>query len=313
MERPAKIERRAGLSEATFVADYLVPNKPIIVTDAMESWAGRSKWTPAFFLREFGQEEVQVYDHLFDLIDMTSLADYLGRNFGKPEGEESAEYVRWYSMLKDIDFLWSDEVFARLSDDWKQPAFLPDSDYVVPFCPAPATISVTGCRFPYKGLFFSGKGARTRLHRDPFGSEAILCQVHGRKHFAFYPPQDDDYVRAGTAFVDPRAPDRAIFPNFDKARPVFEDVLAPGEIVFIPDGWFHDVMSLDDSISITWNFVHRARAAPFARILAESPQDREVDVVRFFLADQIAAGANVADILSNLGLAPAQSTMENAG
>jgi hypothetical protein len=298
-----KVERRTDLTQAAFIADYLVPNRPVIVTDAMTSWPGSGKWTPEFFVREFGQEEVQVYDHLFDLVDMTSLADYLERNFGKPEGEESVEYVRWYSKLKDIDFLWSDEVFARLGADWTQPAFLPDSGYVIPFCPVSATISVTGRRFPYKGLFFSGRGARTRLHRDPFGSEAILCQIHGRKHFAFYPPGDDRYVRSGTAFADPRAPDRAAFPEFARARPVFEDVLAPGEIVFIPDGWFHDVTSLDDSISITWNFVHSARAEPFARILAESPQDREVDVVRFFLADRIRPEAGIGEILSSVGLA----------
>lgn len=211
--------------------------------------------------------------------------------------------MRWYSKLKDVDFLWSDEVFARLSMDWTQPAFLPASGYVIPFCRPPATISVTEQRFPYKGLFFSGKGARTRLHRDPFGSEAILCQIQGRKHFAFYPPEDDRYVRSGTVFCDPLAPDRDMFPEFAKARPAFEDVLAPGEIVFIPDGWFHDVTSLDDSISITWNFVHSARAQPFARILAESPKDREVDVVRFFLDGRLSPEAGVGDILSSVGLA----------
>src|SRR5215475_619513 len=48
------IERRANLSYEQFAREYLWPNKPVIVTDAMRNWKALERWTPDFFKHEFG-------------------------------------------------------------------------------------------------------------------------------------------------------------------------------------------------------------------------------------------------------------------
>jgi hypothetical protein len=40
-------------------------------------------------------------------------------------------------------------------------------------------------RFPYRGLLIAARGARTRLHRDPFCTDAVVCQFHGVKKRRF--------------------------------------------------------------------------------------------------------------------------------
>lgn len=302
------IPRTADLSEATFVDQYLVANRPVILTDVATAWQAQAIWTPQFLLDRFGDQLVQVYDQLFSLIDLTDLSDYLERNFGKGQ-DRAIEYVRWYSQLSDVEVPWSDEIFDSLARDWEHPGFLPRSGFVLPFCQAPDSVSAPHDLFPYRGIFISPQGGRTRLHRDPLGSQAILWQVYGRKNVTFYPPYLDEVLRSGCEFVDPLNPDLKQFPRFPKAEPVFNGDLGPGEILFIPDGWFHDVVSITDSISVTWNFVHSLRIAPFIDVIAGESAEQDFDVAQFFLSSRIGTNASresVFDLLKDLGLMDGQ-------
>ncbi len=285
------VRRVTNISAETFMTDYLVMNRPVIVTDAMDHWVALRRWTPTYFGDRFGENEVQVYDDLFTLEDITTLQSYLDQNFNQPPDVECSTYVRWYAKFKDVDFCWSDHAFGELSGDWASPYFLPLSSYCLPYVCPPVTARVEKDPFPFKGLFISGRGARTRLHRDPIGTQAILCQCFGEKSIRFYPP-------------GPAGQPSGTGPDAEPAggwHPVAEDVLRPGDLIFIPDGWYHDVTTLSDSISITWNFVHAARAQGlFDALNAAGPGEVGLDVVRYFLADHMAPGAGIADMLTLL-------------
>jgi hypothetical protein len=54
-------------------------------------------------------------------------------------------------------------------------------------------------------------------------------------------------------------------------------------VIYVPAGWFHHVVTVSDSISLTWNFVHASACRPFLEYLASGPPADEMDVVRFFL------------------------------
>jgi ribosomal protein L16 Arg81 hydroxylase len=67
--------------------------------------------------------------------------------------------------------------------------------------------------------------------------------------------------------VDPENVDRDRFPLFRKAKPI-EITVAPGEVLFIPIGWWHHVRALDLSISISFSnfrFKNRYPESPFQR------------------------------------------------
>ncbi len=295
-----QIERRQELDEADFIEGYLQPGRPVVITDAMDVWANRQRFTPERLRAEFGDLNVQVYNDLFDLVNIMTLSEYLAGHFNKSGDEPSREYVRWYTKLKDVDFLWADEVFERLEEAWDNPYFLPTHSYAIPFCPASERISPVTHRFPYKGLFISGKGARTRLHRDPWNSNAILCQFYGEKKITLYAPDQQECVMNGEAFVDPADPDLARFPLFSKATPAFEDTLEPGEIAFFPSGWFHDVTSISDSVSITWNMVHVSNLKAFEAHVAQYPAEGELEIARFFLRPWLSSNVSGPEIVSFL-------------
>lgn len=275
------IPRTTRLTSAAFIRDYLQTSTPVIVTDTMDDWRRRGTWNPTYFRNHLGAMEVQVYDDLFTLINIEELGDYLDRNFGKAGDARSTEYVRAYVRFKDVEFTWADRLFEALAENWGHPEFFPREDFVLPHTSPGRQVSPVHDLFPYKGLFISGRGARTRLHRDPFCTDAVLCQFHGEKQVRFYGPEYTEHLMNDGEFVDPEAIDATRFPTFASITPTYDDVLRPGEILFIPAGWFHDVTTLSDSISITWNFVHQARADAYQREVGNPLNDYDRDMLAY--------------------------------
>jgi hypothetical protein len=281
------IPRKSNLSKSAFVNDYLRPNQPVIVTDGMDTWRAKHAWTPEYFVNKFGDTDVQVFNDLFMLTRVKKLKDYIETTFGQ-EGmpRRKPGYVRWYTRLSAEDRVpWADQSFAELEADWSLPDFLPENDYLLPYCAPNDTISPVNSAFPARGIFISAKGARTRLHIDPWASNAVLFQVYGRKDFVLYAPDQREYLMHGEDMVDPANPDLDRFPDFPKTEPLYRDTLMPGEMVHIPRGWPHHFDTTTDSISLTWNFVHANSWLPFFDYLTSPPPPAELETIRYFLHD----------------------------
>jgi hypothetical protein len=277
-----EIERVSGLTRDAFVEGYLAPAKPVIVTDATADWELARTWTPDYLRKVYGASQVQVYNNYFDLRDVTTLDKYLTKYFGRETVTGSVPYVRWYSKMKDVDFVWSDREFDSFKTQWSLPAFIPDRDYLFPFCMSPDRIDPTVDYFPARGVFISGKGGKTALHVDPWASDAVLIQVYGEKQWFMYDPQQRELLTNGTKLVDIEKPDPAKFPAFSRAKPTYTFTLRPGELMYVPRGWFHHVNTLTDSISLTWNFVHSVAERDFMSYLDAGIPADDRDIVRFF-------------------------------
>lgn len=107
-------------------------------------------------------------------------------------------------------------------------------------------------------------GTVTPLHCDY--DDNIFAQVWGRKRITLAPPHHEPflYVREANPVlfgspVDAEAPDFARHPLAREALLV-ECVVEPGEALYVPAGWYHQVRALEFSLSVNrW-----ARGVPFA-------------------------------------------------
>lgn len=52
----ANIERRSGLSFKMFMDEYIIPNRPVILTDASKDWKAYQFFTPDFFKKNFPEK-----------------------------------------------------------------------------------------------------------------------------------------------------------------------------------------------------------------------------------------------------------------
>lgn len=286
-----------SMTEERFVSDYLRRNQPVVVRQLDYD---RDKWNPAWFKQHLGDLPVLRYDALFDLQEISTLASYLDDEFGREGGayREKVPYVRWYNRIKDVEHAWGDEAFERLATLWKMPPYLPRRDMLIP---VKTDVDPTVDRFPYRGILIAARGARTRMHRDPFCSDAMVAQFYGSKEVALYHPSRTDELRnkggdgnSFGGFVDVRGEDL----NRVSIEPDFHGTVGPGDVVYIPHGWLHDVIATEDSLSITWNFVHEMGSMEFIDYLMSGAEtDSEFEVLNYFYALSGHQFANARDVV----------------
>ncbi len=243
-----QIERRASIAEADFSRLYKARNQPLVITDAGRNWRALAAWNFDFFRSKYGATEV-------------TCARYDGQ---------------WYQGANTRQMLLGDFIDGILSRDWKSfPYYI--RDYYSLFeqhpelladCPIPAYFfdwfgrAPAFMRRPGPRLFVGPAGAITPFHSDIWGTHAWMTQIVGRKRWILISP---DQARClGPRInkpgglpryaIDPADPDFARTPEFGDAHPV-EATIGAGEAIFVPGGWFHHVVSIDPTVSLTGNFM----------------------------------------------------------
>ena len=131
-------------------------------------------------------------------------------------------------------------------------------------------------RPPLTFIFIGPKGACSKLHSDVWHTSAWLAQLQGRKHFTFFHPDHTRLVHNEThGWADPAkgvAAHRETHKYYHAAQP-FTATISPGDIIFIPSKWSHQVTSLDHAVSVTSNYIDQSNIKsclmPFTKYLEQ--------------------------------------------
>lgn len=124
-----------------------------------------------------------------------------------------------------------------------------------------------------------GNAVNVQTHFDL--NDNIACVVAGRRRFTLFPPDQVgnlyvgplDFTLSGppVSMVDVAAPDLERFPRFAAAQEAAQTAeLAPGDAIYIPYGWWHNVRSLERFnilVNYWWNEARPERGAPFDALL----------------------------------------------
>ncbi|XP_059428480.1 arginine-specific demethylase JMJ22-like [Corylus avellana] len=139
-------------------------------------------------------------------------------------------------------------------------------EYEVPVYFQEDLFSVLGHERPdYRWIIIGLAGSGSSFHIDPNSTSAWDAVIKGSKKWVLFPP---DLIPPG---VHP-SPDGAEvacpvsiiewFMNFYittktwKKKPI-ECICKAGEVIFVPNGWWHLVINLEESIAITQNYASR--------------------------------------------------------
>jgi histone arginine demethylase JMJD6 len=235
----SQVNRRHNLSLGEFRETYLRPQRPVVITDAIEHWPARSLWTFAYFKERFGTARVGVHrydeEHEFrpDAVSEMTLGEYVDAVTTK-DWKQFPYYLRdnWRLFHAYPELLEQHDVPAYFFDWFR---FLPEF-----------------MRLPYPRIFIGPKGAVTPLHADIWGTHAWLSQLVGRKRWLLFSPEQKQYLYDYDVRCE--APDFNRHPLYRNARPL-EAVIGPGDTIWVPSNWSHWVHSLEAGISITYNYM----------------------------------------------------------
>lgn len=232
------IPRVSFLSQQEFLDQYYSQNKPVIFTDIMKNWKALQRWTPEYFKENYGQVTVEVqanrdadpnYEINVEQHRKTILfQDYIDRLLEKGDSND-------YYMVANNRTFDRPEMKDLLNDIEIFPEYLNPAEK-------------EGRIF----FWFGAGGTVTPLHHDPIN--IFLAQVSGRKLIKMISPEQTPFLYNEVGVfsqVDFENPDYHRYPLFRNVRSI-DAILHPGEVIFLPVGWWHYVKSLDLSVSVSF-------------------------------------------------------------
>jgi hypothetical protein len=237
------IERRTGLTRASFAEEYLDLNKPVIFTDLMDPWPGKNKWTIEYFKSEYGHLQVPVFSGNYSKP---------GKNYMSPDRIiPFREYLEVLEQGPTDLRLFLFNIFKHapeLLDDFSIPTIMDGFIKDFPF------------------MFFGGEGSKVALHYDIDLAHVFLNQFHGRKRVVLFSQEQSRNIYhhpfTVASYINVNDPDYQRFPALKNAWG-YECMLMPGETLFMPSGHWHYIEYTDGGYSMSLraneSYVRRAK------------------------------------------------------
>lgn len=266
------------LSENDFLTKYEETNTPVVLAGACKSWKAFQKWNSVDYLaNSTSGQNFRATSGAAPLHAEFTLAAY--HDYCKsPLLEEAPLY------LFDRTALVNDN--SRLKDD-----YYPDLQRTCPFWdPSQGTHDL----FQYLGrskrpdhtwLIMGPRRSGSSWHVDPNSTHAWNAAICGRKRWIFYPPgctppgvypsADGEEVAMPISigewllnYYQQEHVSNLHSTSLPDRRPL-ECTVEPGDVIFVPHGWWHAVVNIDEkvNIAITHNYVSLSNLPTVLRFL----------------------------------------------
>uniref|UniRef100_A0A182WHB9 Jumonji domain-containing protein 4 n=1 Tax=Anopheles minimus TaxID=112268 RepID=A0A182WHB9_9DIPT len=131
----------------------------------------------------------------------------------------------------------------------------------------------------YRFVYMGPKGTWTAFHADVFGSYSWSVNIFGKKQWYLLPPGEELKLLDNLRNLPFSVTDQTL----QDAGVLFFSVLQlPGEAIFVPSGWYHQVLNVEDAISVNHNWFNGCNVVKIWNNLREALNDvrREIDDCR---------------------------------
>lgn len=246
-----------NLSAAEFVRCYERQSCPVLLEGAAAAWPAMQTWSRSSLLERFGETPFTVGPCDLPLREYYA---YASRN------------------LDDAPLFVFDKKFSlrapALLQDYEVPAVFKDRDL----------FDLLGDSRPaFRWLLIGNRRSGSKWHVDPNKTSAWNAVVRGRKHWFMLPPGcPPPGVHSSPDGADVTQPVSLIewfFNFYDELRRLAdanaawdlkEGTCGPGDAIFVPCGWWHCVINLDDdTIAVTQNYASETHVHSVRRFLSE--------------------------------------------
>uniref|UniRef100_A0A8C5PXK3 Bifunctional peptidase and (3S)-lysyl hydroxylase JMJD7 n=1 Tax=Leptobrachium leishanense TaxID=445787 RepID=A0A8C5PXK3_9ANUR len=254
-------------SPLAFYREWVCPNRPCIIRDAVAHWPALHKWTTRYLRTCIGSKLASV------AVTPNGYADAVYKDrFVMPEEREMAlsnflDIVEKKSHQPGVFYI--QKQCSNLTEEF--PELLLDVESHIPW------MSEALGQLPDAVNFWLGEEAAvTSLHKDHY--ENLYCVISGEKHFILHPPSDRPFIpyemyqparyhlqddgsfsvmdeegaeKVPWIPIDPLDPDFTLYPEYRKTRP-FHCTVRAGEMLYLPSLWFHHVRQSHGCIAVNY-------------------------------------------------------------
>lgn len=239
--RLTAIERVSGLTSQQFLEQYYAVNRPVILTGEMAGWPALARWTPEYLKSAVGARPIEFqgertrderFEMYKDVHRREAPFDVFIDQILRP-GAGNDAYITAYNSQRNA------EALSVLHGDL---------GFLDKFLDYQAAV-------PHGMMWIGPAGTVTSLHHDLTNN--FIAQMVGRKRIKFMPAAEvgklynHQHVFSEIADLEDPGIDVARHPRLTELR-FYDVLLEPGEILFMPLGWWHQVKSVDFSVTITF-------------------------------------------------------------
>ena len=243
------VERRTQLDHETFVHEFCSVPRPVVISGGAKTWRAFREWTSGALAAKYGAVAVPVKTlgskSRRSQMTITEYVEYL-RDFEAGHNTELRYLVDWQFAKSAPELLSDIRSPEFVGQDW--------------FSLLPSTIQPD-----YRWIYIGVAGTFGPLHVDLQATSAWLAVIDGKKEVVFFEPNTTQHVYKGA--VNPFNPDFGRFPEF-AYLPGYRVILEPGDIIYVPTGWWHAARNLTTCIAVTQNFLSYDNAAHVSDHLA---------------------------------------------
>ncbi|HEY2358858.1 MAG TPA: DUF6065 family protein [Phenylobacterium sp.] len=239
MSAGSVVQRKAGVGTQEFLDAHYAPNWPVLLAGAVEAWPARTRWTPDYLKTAVGSRSVQVQ------ANRGADADY-ERNMAAHT--ETLAFDAFIDRISKPDA--GNDTYLTASNSAANAEALSVLHGDLGFLDAYLTRQDAN---PHGMMWIGPAGTFTPLHHDLTNN--LILQLVGRKVVLMAAPGETPklYNDLGvySRIRNLAEPDiLSQFPKLEGIR-IHRVMLNPGDALFVPLGWWHQVTSLDFSVTIT--------------------------------------------------------------
>jgi [protein]-arginine 3-hydroxylase / protease len=262
-----KIERTKWKNRSAFTNDYVRSERPVIITDFVKVWPAFKKWTPDFFLNYPNNGNSKLNNNNVKN-DIDNKSPTITISIGNEESSTTKSLKKKITLRTYMQSIMHKTKHGLEGNRKNNLPYLKQLDVfqILPLLKKDINInpfSKWHSTFKTTFLWIGGYGSMTGMHNDDENN--VLCQIYGNKTVYLYPPSAREmlYVNgiydSGTECCDidvvsSYEDNVNKYPKFHEAKP-FEIVckLSPGDMLYIPKFWYHQVVSDKNNVSISVN------------------------------------------------------------
>jgi hypothetical protein len=234
-----QVPRIANLSREEFLTRFYAPGRPVVIEGAMADWPALKRWSPDYLKRKLGK----------------ALVEYQGGRDANPDFELEKDRHRQSGPFD----AFIDRIAGGAGNDLYLTAYNSDGNRAA-LEPLYQDLGGLDAYLTEGGgmIWIGPAGTFTPLHFDLTNN--LIGQLVGAKQVVMAPPSESAklYYRRHVFSDVQDLTDPACLAKYPLARDArsFTVELSPGDLLYVPIGWWHQVRSHDFSVTMTYTNFH---------------------------------------------------------